>query len=59
LLFLRSFNVSRKDLLVEILVPSCGEGVDFADRHELINVCVSHSSTLGLEISDEILENFD
>lgn len=59
LLFLGSFNISRKDLLVKILVPSCRERVDLAHRHELLYISIGDGSALCLEISNEFLEDLD
>jgi len=59
LLFSRALHVLRQNLAVESLVPSSREGMDLANRHEVVYISVGDSSTLLLEVSDEVLQNLD
>ena len=49
----------RQNLAVESLVPSSREGMDLANRHKVVYISVGDSSTLLLEVSDEVLQNLD
>jgi hypothetical protein len=55
----RGLNVGWENLIIEILVPSSREGVDFADRHESVYISIGHCSTFGLKVSNEVLEDLD